>query len=408
MSAPSDASSDATAKPHASPLTRARVLLMAIACGLAVANIYYNQPMLDDIGRSLHIGALQIGLIPVLTQLGYATGLIFLTPLGDRHDRRVLILTMLGVLTASLLAAAAAPSLHVLIAASFLIGMTGTVAQQIVPLAAQLAGPGERGKTVGLVMSGLLIGILGARTLSGWVSTLWGWRVMFLVAAAMMVVLAAVLSRRLPHAPPTSQLSYPALMRSLGHLAVQYPTLREAAVVGGLLFATFSAFWSTLTLWLASPTYHLGSNVAGMFGLVGIAGALIAPVSGRLADRGGPRRVLSAGIVTVLVAFAIFGGLGHSLWGLGVGVILLDLGVQACQIANQTRIYALDHAAASRLNTVYMGTYFVLGALGSLLGSFAWTHFAWTGVAFTGAALALLALLLHWLGSRAQAARAAA
>ncbi|AKJ68823.1 MFS transporter [Pandoraea thiooxydans] len=383
-----------------SSLTRGSVLLMAIACGLTVANLYYNQPMLDDIRRDFGLSASQVGLIPMLTQLGYAFGLLTLTPLGDRVDRRRLILGMLAVLTLSLIGAALSPSLAALGAASFLAGVTSTVAQQIVPLAAQLAEPARRGKTVGQVMSGLLIGILAARTLSGVVATAFGWRDMFWIAAAMMVVLALILARRLPHAPPTTDMSYRQLMVSLLHLARRHPALREASLVGGLLFASFSVFWSTLTLWLASPAFGLGADVAGMFGLVGVVGALAAPVSGRLADHGGPRRVLGVGIAIVVASFVTFGWFGASLWGLAAGVILLDLGVQGCQIANQTRIYALDHAAASRLNTVYMTSYFVLGALGSALGSLAWSHFGWLGVSAAGLLLGLGAGLCHWAGRR--------
>lgn len=373
---------------------------MAAACGLTVANIYYNQPMLDDIARDFGITALQVGFIPMLTQLGYATGLLTLTPLGDRLDRRKLVMVMLAVLTVALAGAALAPSLAVLGAASYAVGITSTVAQQVVPLAAQLAAPGRRGKTVGQVMSGLLIGILLARTLSGWVATAFGWRDMFGIAAGMMVMLALILARGLPHAEPNTRLPYPQLMLSLVHLTQKHATLREAALVGGLLFGAFSAFWSTLTLWLASPAYGLGANVAGMFGLVGVVGALAAPLSGWLADHGGPRRVLAAGIGVTVASFAVFGGLGHRLWGLALGVILLDLGVQGCQIANQARIYALDHEAGSRLNTVFMSSYFVFGALGSTLGSLAWTHYGWTGVSGVGLLLAAGAALRHWTGER--------
>lgn len=394
-------SSATTIETRTQRLTPGSVLLMAIACGLTVANIYYNQPMLEDIARDYRITALQIGFIPMLTQLGYATGLLMLTPLGDRLDRRKLIMAMLVVLIVALVGAALAPSLPALGAASYVIGIASTVAQQVVPLAAQLAEPSRRGKTVGQVMSGLLIGILLARTLSGWIATVLGWRDMFGIAAAMMAVMAIVLARGLPHAEPNTRLPYPQLMMSLVHLSRRHAALREAALVGGLLFGAFSVFWSTLTLWLASPAYGLDANAAGMFGLVGVVGALAAPLAGRLADHGGPRRVLAVGIAVIIAAFLVFGGLGHHLWGLVIGVILLDLGAQSCQIANQTRIYALDHEAASRLNTVYMSVYFVIGALGSSLGSIAWTHYGWTGVSTVGLLLTAAAGWRHWLGRHA-------
>jgi predicted MFS family arabinose efflux permease len=389
------------------PLTRNAVLVMAAACGFGVANIYYNQPMLAEMAADLKDPAVA-GIVPTVTQVGYALGLLLLAPLGDRFDRKKLILTELVGLVAALAVAAVAPNLAVLAAASLAVGVLTTLVQQIVPMAAHLAAPEKRGSVVGTVMSGLLIGILGGRVLSGAVAQHLGWRAMFLIAAGLMVVLFLVLVRLLPRTAPTSTLSYPALMRSLWHLFRGEPVLREASIVGALLFASFSAFWATLTLYLASPAYHLGPQVAGLFGLVGIAGALAAPLAGRLADRGGPRRTVGVAIVTTFLAFVVFALAGKWLAGLVVGVLLLDLGVQGAQVSNQSRIYALQPESRSRINTVYMVLYFVGGSAGSALGALAWSYGGWLAVSGLGLALALVAVAVHLLSPRPAEARASA
>ena len=389
------------------PLTRNAVLVMAGACGFGVANIYYNQPMLAEMAAGLKDPAVA-GVVPTVTQVGYALGLLLLAPLGDRFDRKKLILIELIGLVAALAVAATAPSLAVLAGASLAVGVLTTLVQQIVPMAAHLAVPERRGQVVGTVMSGLLIGILGGRVLSGVVAEYLGWRTMFWIAAGLMVAMFLVLVRLLPRTAPTSRLKYPALMRSLWHLFRAEPVLREAAIVGALLFAAFSAFWATLTLYLASPAYHLGPQVAGLFGLVGIAGALAAPLTGRLADRGGPRRTVGIGIVTTLAAFVVFALAGKWLVGLVVGVLLLDLGVQGAQVSNQSRVYALQPESRSRINTVYMVLYFVGGSAGSALGALAWGLGGWLAVSGLGLALALIAAVIHVVSARPAVARVSA
>ncbi|WP_087687192.1 MFS transporter [Pandoraea sp. PE-S2R-1] len=387
--------------PHAAPLRRADIWLMALACGLAVANLNYCHPMLGHIGTRFDTSGWQLSLVPAAAQLGYAAGLLLLTPLGDRvADRRRLIVWQMLGLCASLLLAASAPHFWILVVASFAIGVTGTVAQHILPLAAQLAQPERRGAVVGTVVSGLLIGILGARTLAGWVATWWHWRAMFGMAALAMLCLAALLGRRLPYAPPTTSMTYSALLRSMITLFRRHRALRASALIGGLLFAAFSAFWSTLTLWLASPVHGQHAGVAGTFGVIGIAGALAAPLAGRLTDRGGPHRVLWVGIGAVVLSFAALWAGQASLVGLAFGVIVLDLGVQTGQIANQTRIFALDTDATSRLNTLYMSVYFLMGALGSALGVMAWSAWGWDGVCAFGVVSSLLACAVHASGKR--------
>lgn len=378
-----------------SELSKSTILMMAVACGFAVANIYYNQPMLGEFARSFTVSDAVVGAVPTATQIGYALGLLFLVPLGDRYERRTLILVLSAALAVSLMAAALAPSFVVLVAASLLIGLFGTVAQQIIPMAAHLAPPSERGRIVGSVMSGLLIGILGARTVSGLVAEYWGWRAMFWIATAVMVLIVALVRSTFPRVFPTAGHSYWQILKSLPPLLRDEPTLREAAMTGGLLFASFSLFWSTLTLYLESPAFSLGSAAAGFFGLVGIVGALAAPIAGRLSDKDSPRRVVGFGIVCVIISFLIFIAAGNYIAGLIIGVILLDLGVQAGQIANQSRIYALRPNAHSRVNAVYMFIYFVGAASGSLLGSLAWSYRGWTAVGIAGALIVMIALIIH-------------
>ena len=389
------------------PLTQRAVLVMAGACGFGAANIYYNQPMLADIVRDLASPA-AAGVVPTVTQVGYALGLLLLSPLGDRFDRKILILGKLVGLILALGLAALSTNLLTLAVASLGIGMLTTFIQQIVPMAAHLAAPAKRGEVVGTVMSGLLIGILGGRVLSGIVAEHLGWREMFGIAAGMMIVLLGVLVFLLPRTAPTSDLSYPALMQSLWHLFRAERLLREASAIGGLLFAAFSTFWATLTLYLASPAYRLGPEVAGLFGLVGIAGALAAPLAGRLADRGGPRRTVGIAIVVAFLAYVLFAAAGQSLWGLVAGVLLLDLGVQGAQVSNQSRIYALRPESRSRINTVYMVIYFVGGSAGSALGALAWSFGGWIAVSGLGLALAALAFAIHALSPRDAVAKVVA
>ncbi|SAK50052.1 major facilitator transporter [Caballeronia calidae] len=381
--------------PHYS---RATLWLLATIAGVSVANIYFNQPLLGDFRASFPESAWLIGAVPASTQLGYALGMLLLAPLGDRFDRRLLILLQLAALGASLVAAASAPTLAVLIAASLAIGVVATIAQQAVPFSAELAPAAERGHAVGTVMSGLLLGILLARTVSGFVAEYFGWRAVFGASVLATIVLAAVVIARLPKSRPTSTLPYGKLLGSMWHLAVENAVLREAALTGGALFAAFSIFWSVLTLLLAGEPFHMGPQAAGLFGIVGAAGALAAPLAGKSADRRGPRAVIALCIGLVALSFVIFALSAKSIAGLVVGVIVLDVGVQAAQISNQSRIYALKPEARSRVNTVYMVAYFIGGAAGSAIASLAWGAMGWTGVCLAGLAATGLAGFSHWRG----------
>lgn len=382
-------------KPETQSLNRNMVFTLAVACALTVANLYYNQPLLADIGRSFHVSAQQAGIIPTLTQLGYALGLVLLVPLGDRMQPRKLIVALLVFVSVALVFAALSPNFASLAIASLVIGFATVVPQVIVPFAALLSAPQERGKTIGIVMGGLLIGILLARTISGFVGGRFGWQVMYWTAAGLMLMLAVGMARLLPRTQPTAQLSYSQLLQSLGHLVRQQPILREASLVGALWFAAFSAFWATLTFFLETPPYHYGSEVAGLFGLVGAVGALAASLTGRLVDRRSPRSVISVALAIVLAAFVIFFVAGTHLAALILGVILLDLGTQSAMISNQTRVYSLLPDAQSRLTTVYITTYFLGGAIGSLLGTYAWEQGHWQGVSALGIGFVALAIAVH-------------
>ena len=369
------------------------VWIMAVASGATVANLYYNQPLLAIMAQSFHASPHAIGFIPMLTQIGYAVGIVLFVPLGDLTEQRRLIVVMLSATAVALALAAIANNLVWLVAASFGIGVTAIAAQIIVPFAAQLTPPSDRGRVVGAIMGGLLIGILLARTVSGFVGAIWGWKAMYWLASGLMVVLAITLSRVLPKHQPSLQASYPSLMRSLVQLIRTQPILQEASLVGAMCFGAFSAFWTTLVFLLEQPPYHYGSEVTGLFGLVGIVGASAAPLVGRLADRSSPRLAVGLGITITAIAFLVFWLLGHQLWGLMSGVILLDLGVQSAQVANQTRIYSLPSEMHSRLNALYIMFYFVGGAVGSFLGAYSWSRWQWNGVC----ALSLLMLAVAFL-----------
>ncbi|KAA8479982.1 MFS transporter [Arcticibacter tournemirensis] len=375
---------------------------MAAGSGLVVANNYYNQPLLGKIADSFHISEAKASSVAVLTQVGYAVGLLFIIPLGDMVRRKRLILTDFVLILFSLLMAAMAPNIHILMVASFLIGLTSVIPQLFVPMAAHLAKPEDRGKAIGTVMSGLLIGILCSRTLSGIVGEYFGWRAMFFIAAGVMVVLWIALLWLLPEVHPDYKGSYKELMMSLVKYIKTEPSLRLASIRGGLGFAGFGAFWTTLVFLLQEPPFNAGSDVAGAFGLIGAGGALAASVVGRISDRMNKRRLITITTSMMLVAWIVFGFSAQSMAGLIIGVILLDLGLQSTHIANQTIIFALHPAARNRLNTVYMVSYFIGGATGTFVAGQAWHLWKWDGVVGVGLVVSGLTLLIHLLGGSDQ------
>jgi predicted MFS family arabinose efflux permease len=381
-----------------SPLSGGLIAIFAVACGLAVANLYYAQPLLDVIRRTFGVDEAASGLIVTVSQLGYAAGLLLLAPLGDLFENRRLIVTILFGTVAALVAAAFTESFGEFMAAMLAIGVTSVVAQVLVPLAAALAPPEARGRVVGQVQGGILVGILLARAVSGIVSDALGWRAVYVISAVLLAVMTIVLYRVLPIRRPAFAEGYGSLVASLGRIYREEPMLRRRALYQAAMFGTFSAFWTSITFVLAGPPFHFSETWIGVFALVGAAGALIAPVAGRLGDSGHSH--VFTGVAFVLAAAGMLLTLLQSqLWALIAGAILIDLGVQATMVLGQQIIFALKPGERGRLNTLYIATLFAGGAVGSAVAGFAYAHAGWPGVAIFGAALPIAALL-YWLTER--------
>lgn len=377
------------------------VFLLAAGAGLSVASIYYSQPMLGIMGDAFHAGVSDTGLVPTLTQVGYALGILLLAPLGDRHDRRQIIRVKGVLLALTLLLCGFSSSFPLLLLSSLAIGLAATVAQDIIPAAATLASDANRGKTVGTVMTGLLAGILLSRVFSGVVAEYFGWRSVYFLAAVGVLVITFAIGAVLPRFKPNTTLSYPALLRSLGKLWAEYPELRRAALAQGLLSVAFSAFWSTLAVMLAER-YQLGSAVAGAFGLAGAAGALAAPLAGALADRHGPDYVTKIGAAMVVCSFALMFllpllSVPAQLALIALSAVGFDLGIQATLVAHQTIIYAINPAARSRLNAIMFTLVFIGMATGAALGSKILESAGWSGVIALATVVATGGLVLRML-----------
>lgn len=382
-------------------LTKLLILVMSIACGLTVANLYYIQPLLGDIAKTFHVDQLSIGFAATLTQIGYAIGMIFILPLGDIKEKRNLIVIMLLFSVISLMSMFFSSNIYILTISSFAVGFTSIIPQLIIPLAAQLSNPQQRGQTIGTIMSGLLIGILLSRTVSGILGSYLGWRIVYLIAAIMMFALMLILRKLIPLCNPISDIKYSELLKSMIHLIKTEPILRESSLNGALMFSAFSAFWTSLIFLLESSHYNMGAEAAGLLGLVGVSGALAAPLVGKVADKRGSRFAIGICIVVVIVSYLLFFLFGFKIWGLVLGVILLDLGVQSCNVSNQARVHSLNEETRNRLNTIYMVSFFLGGAFGSFLGSYSYSHFGWYGVCTFGIITQILALIIHKVSKKA-------
>lgn len=371
--------------------------LMAIGAGVGVANVYYVQPVVPLVQVSFGISPEAASLVPAASQAGYAAGMLLLAPLGDLVDRKRLILTKSALLILVLLATASAQALSVLLVASAALGLLGSVGQDFIPLAAQHAPEERRGRTIGLVTTGLLCGILLSRTVGGIVGDVLGWRAMFGLAAAMVAILALAVWWILPRQSAPATGTYFGLLRSLAALTLRHSLLRKALMTQALLAATLGAFWSTLALMLAEPPYQLGAGIAGAFGLAGAAGALGAPMFGGFADRKGPLAAIRLGCLLVAGAFALMLVTPHSFVALVAGAVLFDLGVMAGLVSHQTIVTAIDPGARSRLNGLLMTAAMTGMSIGAVVGGWAWSHHGWAGVCVTGATAGLLALLRSFL-----------
>ncbi|MFC5250107.1 MFS transporter [Streptomyces nigrescens] len=379
-------------------LGRGTLLLMSVAAGLSVAGNYFAQPLLDLIGRDLHLSASTAALVVTVAQVGYGLGLLLLVPLGDLLERRRLAVTLTAATAVFLTVTASAPHAALLLTGTALTGLTSVAAQVVVPYAATLAAPAQRGRTVGTVMTGLLLGILLARTAAGLLAELGGWRTVYWVNAALMLLMAVLLRLRLPALRTTAGLRYPALLRSTLALFGQEPVLRWRGALGALTFAGFSVLWTALAFLMSGPSYGWQESAIGLLGLVGAAGSLAASVGGRLADRGLAHRVTGAAAFLLLGSWGLLalGGSGGS-WSLAAllaGVIVLDLAAQAVHVSNQNLVYAVRPEARNRLNSAYMTSYFVGGAVGSALTSVVWGAAGWSGVCVLGAGLAAVVVAL--------------
>ncbi|ENN8439102.1 MFS transporter [Enterobacter kobei] len=385
-------------------LSPALILLMSVATGLAVASNYYAQPLLDTIARAFNLSASSAGFIVTAAQLGYAAGLLFLVPLGDMFERRMLIVSMTLLAAGGMLITASSQSLTMMIVGTALTGLFSVVAQILVPLAATLSSPDKRGKVVGTIMSGLLLGILLARTVAGLLASLGSWRTVYWVASVLMVVMALALWRGLPKVKQENHLNYPQLLASVFSLFTQDKLLRTRALLGCLTFANFSILWTSMAFLLAAPPFNYSEGVIGLFGLAGAAGALGARPAGGLADKGKSHLTTTAGLVLLLLSWAAI-WYGHvSVLALIVGILVLDLTVQGVHITNQTVIYRVKPEARNRLTAGYMTSYFIGGAAGSLISASAWQHAGWSGVCGIGAIVAALNLLVWWRGYHRQEA----
>ncbi|MFB9745575.1 MFS transporter [Pseudonocardia sulfidoxydans] len=380
------------------------VAAMTFATGAIVANLYYAQPLEATLAEHFGASTGAVGAALTVIQVAYAVGLATVVPLGDLLQRRRLVVGVLGLTVAGLVVAASAPSLAVLGSAFAVIGVTAVAAQVLVPFAAQLARPGEQGRTVGTVMSGLLIGVLVARVVSGLVADWLGWRAVFVLAAVLTAVCAFTLWRTLPVVAPSVRASYPRLLGSVLGLVRDQPVLRLRMVYGATSYASFGALWTSIGFLLAGPPFDLSDAQIGLFALFGVAGALMARFAGRLADRGLTHPMTGAALASTAASFVLVWFGAHSLVVLAVGIVVFDLALQGCHITNQSVVFALAPEARSRLNTAYMTSYFVGGATGSGLSAALYAAHGWTGVVVVGAAFPTLGFLV-WLGEAVARAR---
>ncbi len=357
---------------------------MATACGVMVANLYYCQPLLGDFTEIFTVSEKAAAWINICSQLGYGLGLFFIVPVGDMVQRRTLLIWMHIFAALSVVGVALSPNIGLLYLFSVCIGLTATACQVFVPLSAHLSSDDERGKVIGIIMGGLLSGILLSRTLSGAAAELWGWRSVYWIACGLMLIMAVLVYKMIPGESPGFQGTYRGLMNSLIRIFRSEKLVRESAWIGACTFGAISAFWSTMAFFLEKPPFGYSVSVIGLFGVVGLAGALVSPIVGSINDSRGPSMPMRMGIIIMLAGYSIMFFSIYSIWIVVTGIILIDIGLQSAHIPNLTRVSSLIPEARTRLNTIYMTSFFIGGTLGSLLGSYAWNIFGWDGVCSVG------------------------
>jgi predicted MFS family arabinose efflux permease len=404
VSTPPVVSSDnASDSARGSGISRGLVVLFAVATGQAVASNYFAQPLLHTLAQDFGVSYGVAGLIVTVAQVGYAAGLLLLIPLGDLLERRRLVVTLAVITAVGLAAAGFAPSIGLFMLAAGIVAVTSALAQILVPFAASLARDDERGRVVGTVMSGLLLGILLARTFSGVLAAAAGWRAVYWVAAGLMLVQVVALALKLPKYRADVRLSYARLLATVFTIARKEPVLRLRAVHGALAFACFSVLWTTLAFLLSGSPYHYSEGIIGLFGLAGAAGALTASVAGRFTDRGWARGLTGVTSLLLLAGFGLLWLGGRSLPAVLAGVVVLDIGSQGLSITNQSEIYRLQPEARSRVTSFYMFSCFVGAACGSASAAFVYESWRWNGVCVLGSALGLASLALWAFGPRPSA-----
>lgn len=385
------------------PLTRATLILLALMCGISIGSAYYAQPLLPAIGRAFHVSDAAMGLVPMLTQIGIGAGVLIFMPLGDIVDNRKLILLLVGAHIVTLALVASSRTAGMLYWSSALMGLTTVAPYLLPPFAAKLSPPESWGHVTGFLARGFFAGILLARTVSGYVGYYLAWNAVYWIALATMLVIAVLFARHVPTSKPTLRLGYGQLLRSLVTVFLQEPQLRLAALTQGLLFGAFNAFWTSLAFYLETPQFHLPSYVAGLFGVVGLAGALGAPLFGKLADRRGPEFAVKLGTGIALLSWVVFMFLGGRLAGLIVGVLLLDLGITASHVSNQAIIYRLAPEIRSRITTLYILGLFTGGALLTRLATLVWAAHGWFGVCTLGLVATAVAAIVNFVPGRRRA-----
>lgn len=379
--------------------SRGKIVMMAVVAGAVITNIYCTQPILPLIAAGLRVDITTVDLVAAAALLGFSTGLALLLPLGDRFDRRKLVLIQIAFALALATTAAVAPGIWALIAASFSLGIVSCVPQQLVPFAAVMSSPSERGRNVGIVVSGIMVGILVGRTIAGVIGAALGWRAVYFTEAAFMVPVFIAAAALLPKGVPSTNLSYGRLLASLWPLVRDNRPIRESMIIQALLWACFNAFWVNLAALLKGGPWHLGSAWAGGFGIIGAAGAFAASLGGNATDRVGFRKVIGVSIGITTLAYLLLSGAATSLLLLIVGVIVLDIGVQSGLVSNQTRAFSVDPKAQGRINSLYMTATFFGGAVGASVSGWLMSRFGWTGIVAFGISLGIVAAAFHWIGA---------